>query len=337
MIKTIGFTTTIPVEVIFAGGHVPCDLNNIFITDADPMHFINLAEKDGFPKSMCNWIKGIYGVVMERKVDAVITVMEGDCSNTQALAEILRYRGIHTLPFSYPYDRDRKILKREIKKLTAELAADEETLSVVGRAMESVRQGLALIDEMTWKDRVVTGYENHLWLVRASDMLGNYREYERMVADFIEVIRGRQKIEGVPLGYIGVPPILLDLHAFVEEVGGHIVYNETQRQFSLPCFSKDLAGRYLMYTYPYGIFARLKDIREEIGRRAIRGIIHYVQAFCFRGIEDVILRETLGVPVLTIEGDLPKPLDTRTKLRIEAFLEVLRGREDGEDEKTENG
>ncbi|MDD5009637.1 MAG: 2-hydroxyacyl-CoA dehydratase family protein, partial [Syntrophorhabdaceae bacterium] len=71
------------------------------------------------------------------------------------------------------------------------------------------------------------------------------------------------------------------------------------------------------------VFARLADIGEEIRKRDIKGIIHYVQAFCFRAIEDVILRETVGVPILTIEGDLPRTLDTRTKLRIEAFVEML--------------
>jgi benzoyl-CoA reductase/2-hydroxyglutaryl-CoA dehydratase subunit BcrC/BadD/HgdB len=54
-------------------------------------------------------------------------------------------------------------------------------------------------------------------------------------------------------------------------------------------------------------------------------VIHYVQAFCYRVVEDIILKETLGVPVITIEGDLPKPLDTRTKLRLEAFIEMLEG------------
>ncbi len=43
----------------------------------------------------------------------VITVMEGDCSNTQALAEIMRYRGVRTIPFSFPYDRDGEVLARD--------------------------------------------------------------------------------------------------------------------------------------------------------------------------------------------------------------------------------
>ncbi len=323
---TIGFTTTVPVELIFAAGFKPCDLNNIFVTDPDPQHFIDRAERDGFPRSMCNWIKGIYGVIMEHEIEGVITVMEGDCSNTQALAEILRYRGIRTIPFSFPYDRDGTVLSREIDKLKAELGARSASINEVEEQMEIVRSRLHEIDEMTWSERNVTGGENHLWLVRSSDMLGDITEYSNAAGQFITEARKRQRMPGIPLGYIGVPPIVNGLYEFIEDVGGCVVYNETQRQFSIPCATRDLVERYLMYTYPYGIFARLEDIRKEIKLRGIKGIVHYVQAFCFRAIEDVILRETIPVPILTIEGDLPKMLDTRTKMRIEAFIEMLEGR-----------
>jgi len=321
----IGFTTTVPVEVIFAAGYEPCDLNNIFVTDPEPGRFIDRAERDGFPKGMCNWVKGIYGVVMERELEAVITVMEGDCSNTQALAEIFRYRGIRTIPFSFPYDRDREVLSREIGKLKKELDVEDGALLEVEKEIKGAREKLAEIDMMTWSERNVTGGENHLWLVRASDMLGDIKEYAAGADEFIAQARARERTEGIRLGYIGVPPIFTDLHDFIESAGGRVVYNETQRQFALPFETSDIVERYLLYTYPYGIFARLGDINKEIGRRGIKGIIHYVQAFCFRAIEDVILRETVGVPILTIEGDMPRALDTRTKMRIEAFIEMLDG------------
>lgn len=319
----IGFTTTIPVEIVFAGGSIPCDLNNIFISDGNPMQYLERAEKDGFPRSMCNWIKGIYGVVMKKRVDAVITVMEGDCSNTQALAEILRYRGVRTIPFSYPFDRDRDVLEREIAKLKVALSARDDSLDMVEREMKDVRSTLETIDRMTWDDRLITGYENHLWLVRASDMLGDCAHYNSMARKFVNEARSRVPIEKVRIGYIGVPPIIPDIYDFIEHVGGHVLYNETQRQFTLPFKAINLTERYLKYTYPYGVFARLEDIRKEIERRKIQGIVHYVQAFCYRAVEEVILRDTLGVPMITIEGDLPKPLDSRTKLRIEAFIELL--------------
>jgi len=320
----IGFTTTIPVEVVFACGYTPCDLNNIFVTDDNPMQYLERAEKDGFPKSMCNWIKGIYGVVMKKGVDAVITVMEGDCSNTQALAEILRYKGIRTVPFSYPFDRDREVLQREIEKLKIAFSVKNERLNIIEKELNGVRSTLDIIDHMTWDKNLVSGYENHLWLVRASDMIGDYKKYDSMARDFIEKAKSRTPIDGIRIGYIGVPPIVPDLHDFIENVGGHVVYNETQRQFTLPIKTINLVDRYLKYTYPYGVFARLEDIQREIEKRKIQGIIHYVQAFCYRAVEDVILRETLGIPMITIEGDLPKSLDSRTKMRIEAFIELLR-------------
>jgi len=60
-----------------------------------------------------------------------------------------------------------------------------------------------------------------------------------------------------------------------------------------------------------------------VKKRKIDGVIHYTQAFCFRGIEDIIIRKELGVPVLTLEGDRPGKLDQRTRLRIEAFIDML--------------
>ena len=200
----------------------------------------------------------------------------------------------------------------------------QQILAGVEKDMQKTRKTLATIDEMTWKEGLVTGAENHLWLVRASDMLGDYRSYHDKRRAFMAEIDERKRIEGVRIGYIGVPPIFLDLYEFIESLGGHVVYNETQRQFSLPYETNDIVERYLMYTYPYGVFARLEDMKEEIKRRRIQGVIHYVQAFCYRAIEDVILREVLNVPIISIEGDMPKKLDSRTRLRIEAFIEMLR-------------
>lgn len=324
--KVVGFTTTIPVEIVFASEFKPCDLNNVFITDSNPMRYIEKAERDGFPKSMCNWVKGIYGVVMESHIDTVIAVIEGDCSNALALSEILSYKGVRVIPFAYPYDRDRKVLKREIEKLIDELSADIKVLAVVEKEIELVRSNLALIDRMTWHDKLVTGQENHMWLVCASDMMGNYKNYNVMAEEFIKNVKTRRKIKGISIGYIGVPPILLDLYGFCESIGAHVVYNETQRQFSLPHSSKDIVKRYLDYTYPYSIFYRIEDIKKEIKRRSIKGLIHYVQAFCHRVMEDVILKDALDVPIMTIEGEVPKRLDARTKLRIEAFIEILENR-----------
>jgi len=101
------------------------------------------------------------------------------------------------------------------------------------------------------------------------------------------------------------------------------VFNEIQRQFSMPYLAPDIERQYLLFTYPYEVFFRLEDIRREALRRGLDGFIHYAQTFCFRQMEDKILRRCLQKPVLTLEGDRPEPLDARTQTRIEAFLEML--------------
>ena len=62
----VGFTTTIPLEILIAAGRRPVDLNNIFITDPDPQGLIEEAEVAGFPRNICGWIKGLYGVARRR-------------------------------------------------------------------------------------------------------------------------------------------------------------------------------------------------------------------------------------------------------------------------------
>ena len=94
----------------------------------------------------------------------------------------------------------------------------------------------------------------------------------------------------------------------------------------MPYRSQNILNRYIEYTYPYGIFHRIADIKREIKRRGLVGLVHYVQAFCHRVMEDVILRDVLDIPIITVEGDLPKRLDARTKLRLEAFIEMLYNR-----------
>jgi len=134
--------------------------------------------------------------------------------------------------------------------------------------------------------------------------------------------------QDVRIGLLGVPPIYDDLHEMIEAAGSTIVFNEVSRQFSMPFASGDLVEQYRRYTYPYDVFTRLADIEAETKRRRIDGLIHYVQSFCFRRIEDLILRRSLDVPILTLEGDEPGRVDARSKVRIEAFLELLRAGKD---------
>jgi len=323
----VGFTTTIPIEVLIAAGRRPVDLNNIFITDPEPGRLIEEAEVAGFPRNICGWIKGLYGVTLRRGIRELVAVTEGDCSNTQALMEVLSLHGVKTVPFAFPYDRSAATLSHEIDKLAGVFGASSEGVEEARRRLQKVRSKVHEVDRLTWEEDRVTGEENHYYQVCTSDMNGDPDAFEAEVDAFLAEARRRPPIQdALRLAYIGVPPIVSGLYEALESLGARVVFNETQRQFSMPYATGDLVEQYRRYTYPYDIFTRLEDIEEEIAKRRVDGVVHYVQAFCFRQIEDMIVRQRLGVPVLTLEGDRPGTLDARTRIRIEGFVEMLRAR-----------
>ncbi len=174
-------------------------------------------------------------------------------------------------------------------------------------------------------DGTVSGLDNHIFQVEASDMGGDLEAYRERVFSFKpgDVINPT----GVRLGILGVPPIFpRDLYGFLEgPCGAKVVFNETQRQFSLP-FDCDIVEQYRRYTYPYGTKARVADIRREVERRRIDGLVHYVQAFCFRELVDPLIRRAVDVPVLTLIGKQSRTLDASLQTRLEAFVDMVERR-----------
>ena len=320
----IGITTTIPIEVVYAAGHVPVDLNNIFIGSDDPQELVRKAEYEGYPRNVCGWIKGIYSTAIESGIKTVIAAVEGDCSQTHAMMETLEMQGIDVIPFSFPYGRDRDILKLHIRKLADRLGADWHDILEWKVRLDAIRKKIQRVDELTWQEGKVTGIENHLWQISTSDFSGNPQKFECDLDAFLLEAEARtQSTGGIRLGFAGIPPIFTDFYQFIEEKGAEIVYNEVQRQFAMPYNTSNIVEQYALYTYPYDIFGRIEDIKQEIKRRNIKGLIHYTQSFCFRQIQDLIVRKNIDVPILTLEGESPGPLDARTRVRIESFLEML--------------
>ena len=193
MLKRIGITSTVPSEVVFAAGDIPVDLNNVFINDPEPARFIRYAEEAGYPRNICGWIKGLYGVVMEtRCVDTVIALTQGDCSNTLALVETLMVHDVPVIPFEYPFGRDRDLLRLQIEKLAAALGTDIEAAQSWIERLRPIRAGLAEIDALTWQQGLVDGTENHGFLVSASDFCGDPEEFGRRVDAFLVHARTRR-------------------------------------------------------------------------------------------------------------------------------------------------
>lgn len=323
----IGITTTIPLEIPLAAGRQVVDLNNLFISHENPRTLTEEAELAGFPRNTCGWIKGIYSIIKRLGITELVAVTEGDCSNTRALMEVLATEGVSSIPFAYPFSRSAEQLKAELRTFSTAFGVTAEQTIEVKNRLDRIRTKIAKIDTLTWQKNRVSGFENHLFQISASDMKGDPATFETEIDAFLRECSRRDPFrEKLRLAYVGVPPIFTDLYQVIEDQEGRIVFNETQRQFAMPSFRDSLADQYLAYTYPYGIFARLEDIRCEIERRQVDGVIHYVQSFCFRQIEDIVLKKEISFPILTLEGDQPGPLDARSRIRLECFMEMLKSR-----------
>jgi benzoyl-CoA reductase/2-hydroxyglutaryl-CoA dehydratase subunit BcrC/BadD/HgdB len=153
--------------------------------------------------------------------------------------------------------------------------------------------------------------------------MGNPDRYESELDAFLAVAEKRDPLPAkLRLAYLGVPPIYKNIYETIIELGGDVLFNEVQRQFSMPYLLTDIVQQYLAYTYPYSVFDRLQDIKPELEKRQIEAVISYTQSFCHLQLDNLLLRKHIDLPFLTLEGDQPEEIDARTLLRLESFFEV---------------
>lgn len=320
----IGITTTVPVEIIFAAGRTPVDLNNIFVADPDALGLVAFAEKKGFPQSACAWTKGLYGVIHRHGIREVVGVVEGDCSNTFALCEILESEGIKIHNFGFPSPRRPDDLTLKFERFAAGLGTTLAAADRIKPEFDAIRALADKLYRLAGGGKVPSG-DLFGGLLNCSDFFGDparcRRELEAAVAKAEATERGKERIR---LSCAGVPTILGDLWDTFERLGARFVDHEVPRQFALlDGIGKGMVETYLKYTYPYDVFTRIDDVKREAAARGVKGVIHYVQSFCHRQIEDRLWRERVGLPILTLEADRPGRVDERTRTRIEAFMERL--------------
>jgi benzoyl-CoA reductase/2-hydroxyglutaryl-CoA dehydratase subunit BcrC/BadD/HgdB len=241
--------------------------------------------------------------------------------------EVLKHKGLTVIPFAYPEQPDTQQMQHSLETLAETLGTTLEDANSVRDELKPSRRLAMKLDQLTWQQGLVSGGENHLWLVSTSDFNQDHHRYYQQLGKLLDDCSKRQPYpsEWLRLAYIGVPAVYgQDLYRYLESNGARVVFNEIQRQFAMPEPGNSLAEQYCNYTYPYSIYKRLEDITTELKRRRVDGVIHYVQAFCHRGIGDIIFRDTLDRPMLTLEGNDDFSLTHHIKTRLEAFLDMLK-------------
>ncbi len=327
--RRIGITTTVPSEVIFAAGLVPVDLNNLFITADRPAELVEEAERAGFPRNCCAWIKGIYAACRRSGLRRLVGVARGDCSNTLALMEILRSEGVETVEFAYPLERRPERVAEAIAGFADRLGTTTAAAEDWRRRLEPVRGLLADLDRLVRETGQATPAEAHAWMVSASDFRGDPKRFHSDLESFLHDCRERPTPSpALPVVLAGVPPIKTDIFDRLAGLGARVVHDEMAFEFTMARSRlRGLEYIYCNYSYPYDVVYRTDLLGAEAAGRSARGIIHYVQSFCYRQIQDRLLRERIPLPVLTLECDRPGPLDAGALTRLEAFVESLRAAE----------
>lgn len=330
--EKIGITAQVPIEVLIAAGYWPVDLGNVFLADDDPGRFVQRAEEDGFPIRSCARTKGIYGVCLELGLKTVIGV-EGNCASNTLLLPMLKSQGVRVLSFAYPDQANQLLVQKKLEDLAEQLGTTLHRAESVREELSEAR-GLALqIDDLTWSEGLVNGWENHKSLLDTSDFSGSHIRYCDEARQLLQMVSQRRPYSGdcVRLAYVGAPALFAwDLYHFLESEGAHVVFNETQRQRAIPNPGQSLAEQYASLTRPYLISHRLRDITAELKARRVDGIIHYNQAFCGRELPAMLLRRTAGMPAITLDGNDEYGLGKRAKVRLRHFLEVVRRLRDSE-------
>ncbi len=328
-VERIGFTSTIPVEVIFAADCQPVDLNNLFISHKDPISLVRQAEIVGLPRNCCAWIKGIFAASLDAGIRHVIVVTEGDCAQSRVLAQLLADHGVKVLPFEFPSLNTPHRIAPMMDRFQSELGTLPEDVLAWRWRLSSIRREVHHLDACFERQKTYSTSDLLGFQLSTTDFLGDPELFlSRLAPERIEFFDEDCHFpdDVLRLGIIGVPPIHPNLHSVAEELGAPIVFNETARQFTFPCGGADLVEQYERYTYNQSVEIRVKDINEAIKTRHLDGLIHYVQSFCYRHLEDSLFRSRINLPILTLEGELPLPLDARSRLRIESFVEMLGSR-----------
>jgi len=309
MTQTIGITALVPPELIYACGHRPLDVNNLV-----PESSLNPHSK------LCAWTALWRDMILtgSLNIDSLVVVAGGDCHNALVDGQKVAMSGIPTHYFFYPFDRDHDYFNSQLESL-AEFLGGIKDKDMFGRISELKAKGLAL-DKQRVDDRALAS-DVFSALIQYSDLQGDPATF----GNFVENIP-KQDIEySSRVALIGVPPIYPDFHKAAESFGLHVVYDELPYEFIRLGGNKlkELAQSYCNYTFAGPIETRIEFINKQLRHRKVDGVIHYTQFACHHTLEDEIFRQHLDYPVLTVQGDLPRPIPEQIKLRLEAFSEML--------------
>ena len=353
--KVIGYYCLFsPVEIALAAGAIPVSLCG---SKDDP---IEEAEKV-LPRNLCPLIKSSYGSAATdtcpffRLSDLVVG--ETTCDGKKKMFELLgQFRPLYilqlpqsqdsgaTLPFWY---QEVKRFKERMEEETGERITDEALSAAIHLTNEERMTKKSLMDLAKTKPSPITGREI-LAITHKISFFMDKRKGINLIREFIEEIQERAR-QGINSFYPKAPRILLSgvpvgidsdkVIRLIERAGANVVCFEScggYKSVSLIDETKDplqaIAEKYL--ATPCSIMSpnpgRYELLAELIEGFSVDGVVDLTWQACHTyNVESYsigkFVEEKFGLPFLHLETDYSESDTEQLRVRIEAFLEMVRG------------
>ena len=310
---TVGITALVPPELLYGCAQTPVDLNNF------------VPESEHVPRGkLCAWTASWRDGILRGRisVDRLVVVAGGDCHNALVDGQRVAMSGVPTHYMFYPFDGDWVEMEDQLGKLEAFLGGVSDQ-GALGR-VAAIKELCLELDAARSRGEVLGSRAFH-HLISLCDLWGDPDRFEASVRTALE---GRgATVPDVRVAMVGVPPIYPDFHEVAESYSLQVVFDELPFEFARlgGRTQSTMARSYATFTFARELEHRLDFLETELARRRVDGIIHYTQYACHHVLEDDMLRERLDLPILTVQGDLPRRCPEQERLRLEAFSELLRG------------
>lgn len=312
-VGTVGITAMVPPELVYGCGHTPLDLNN----------FVPTSECAPRGK-LCAWTATWRDALLrgDLRVDRLVVVAGGDCHNALVDGQRVAAKGIPTHFFFYPFDGDEEEMEDQLGQLEAFLGGIVDQAALVRVA--DIKDLCVRLDVERCRRRLL-GSRVFDHLIQLCDLGGDPARFETSVRRVLDDLP--EEVPDTRIALVGVPPIYPDFHQVCEGYGMQVVFDELPWEFARVGGRtlRTMARNYAGYTFARDLEHRFRRLEEELGRRRVEGVVHYTQYACHHVLEDDMLRERLDLPVLTVQGDLPRRCPEQERLRLEAFAELLKG------------
>ena len=353
--KVIGFYCLYsPVELAIAAGAIPVSLCG---TKNDP---IEAAEKV-LPRNLCPLIKSSYGHAATDTCPyfrfSDLVVGETTCDGKKKMFELLaEFRPIHILQLPQNQDletglslwyQEVKRFKERMEKETGVQITDERLSDAIRLTNEERKTKKALMDLAKKKPSSLTGREL-LTIIHKTGFFMDKRKGINLIHEFMDEIQISAQQGGSPFAQ-DAPRILLTgvpvgvdsdkVIRLIERAGGNVVCFESCGGYRA-VFTVDeekeplqaIAEKYL--ATPCSVMSpnpgRYELLAELIKEFSVDGVVDLTWQACHTyNVESYsigkFVEKNFHLPFLHIETDYSESDTEQLRVRIEAFLEMVRG------------